>query len=101
MRMNRTITYIMFMSIKILCNPHWSTWLGYETLTLVDRVQFPDAELFLFLKYLLSLQYKECILRDYNLPVNTSEKNILFSFSFMLEVFTIEFSIINLIIIRH
>ena len=33
--------------VREVANPHWSTWLGYGTFTPVDRVRFPDAELFI------------------------------------------------------
>ena len=37
------------LSVGRVANPHWSTWLGYGTFTPVDRVRFPDAELFYFI----------------------------------------------------
>lgn len=33
----------------LIAAPRWSIWLGYQTLTLMGRVQSPGAELFHFL----------------------------------------------------
>ena len=45
------------LSVGGVANPHWSTWLGYGTFTPVDRVRFPDAELFIFLLFYISYSF--------------------------------------------
>ena len=41
------IAYKEKVSYLVSC-PRWSIWLGYQTLTLMGRVQSPGAELFIF-----------------------------------------------------
>ena len=61
------------LSVGRVANPYWSTWLGYGTFTPVDRVRFPDAELFIFL-----LSYIICTFSIFKLLLFYNKKSLNF-----------------------
>ena len=56
------IAYKEKVSYLVSC-PRWSIWLGYQTLTLMGRVQSPGAELFIF--FFKTAIYKQLDLNSY------------------------------------